>query len=224
MGVGIFLDIILIVILVLNIIIGYKQGLIKVVFNVFAFLIAIIATLILYKPIANLIIENTQFDENIQEIVLQNNIENKNLEETKVENVNTEKNETLIQKYITDAVKSSTEEVKEQAMELIAKNVSIKIINILTALALFIIIRIALILLKFISETLASLPIIKQFNETGGLIYGAVRGLIINLILLSILFMVVSVNGNGNISKSINESYITKYLYVNYSNYLLPFK
>ena len=56
---GIVIDIVVIAILVLNIIIGYKKGLINVVFNILAFFIAIIITFILYKTVSNFIINNT---------------------------------------------------------------------------------------------------------------------------------------------------------------------
>ena len=45
---GIAMDVVLIAILVLNIIIGYKKGLIKVAFNILAFLASIILVLFLH--------------------------------------------------------------------------------------------------------------------------------------------------------------------------------
>ena len=59
---GLLMDIVLVAILVLNIIIGYKKGLINVIFNICAFLLAIVITIILYKPVSNIIIENTTID------------------------------------------------------------------------------------------------------------------------------------------------------------------
>ena len=70
---GIAIDLVLIFIILLNVFIGYKRGLIKVAFSIFAFLIALIATLILVKPISYLIINNTQIDENIKLIIVKNN-------------------------------------------------------------------------------------------------------------------------------------------------------
>ena len=70
---GILIDIILILILVLNIVLGYKRGLINVIFSICAFFIAIILTLILFKPISNLIINNTEIDNKIREVIIHNN-------------------------------------------------------------------------------------------------------------------------------------------------------
>ena len=58
---GIIVDIVVVTILLLNIVIGYKKGLVNVIFNIFAFLIAIIITLIIYKPVSEIIIRNTNF-------------------------------------------------------------------------------------------------------------------------------------------------------------------
>ena len=59
-------DLIVIAILALSIFLGYKQGLIGVIFKIVAFIIAILITLILYKPVASLIIENTTWDDKIE--------------------------------------------------------------------------------------------------------------------------------------------------------------
>ena len=72
-----------------------------------------------------------------------------------------------------------------------------------------------LILLKFLTEIIANLPIIKQFNEIGGLVYGIIKGLIIIYLILTIMFLVISINENGIIANAIEESNITKFLYNN---------
>ena len=62
---GIILDIILVAIIALNIFICYKKGLVKLAVGLIAVAAAIILALILYKPVSNLIIENTEIDENV---------------------------------------------------------------------------------------------------------------------------------------------------------------
>ena len=69
---GILADILIIAILIINIIIGYKKGLVNVIFNIFAFLIAIIITFIAYKPISEIIIKNTSIYDNIKSTIINN--------------------------------------------------------------------------------------------------------------------------------------------------------
>ena len=179
---------------------------INVIFSICAFLVAIIITVLLYKPVSNIIIENTDIKDNIKSMIINNSKENENKEGTDTN---------YIQKYIENTVKEVTEDAKTKATEVIAENIATKGIEILTCIILFILTRIVLVILKFLTETLANIPIVKQCNEIGGLVYGIIKGLIIIYLLLTIIFLVISINGNGLIANAIEESYITKFLYNN---------
>ena len=186
----------------------FQKGLIKVALNIFAFFIAIIATLILFKPISNLVINNTQIDDKIKEAIIITASRNQEQKESN-------ENNGFIQEYIENEIKSKAEEVKNSAIESIAGAISIRVIEILTWIILFIVIRIALILLKFLSETISEIPIIKQFNEIGGIVYGIIKSAVIIIFILTIIFIISSIYGNGKINDAIEESYVTKFLYNN---------
>lgn len=204
---GIILDIIIIAMMALSIFLGYKKGLIKVAVKLCAFLIAIIVTLVFYKPISNLIIENTELDEKIQNVIIENGT--KKIEESAEE----EKNNFLdnMQQYIDNTVTQTQNEIVENA----SKEISIKLINALVMVGLFIGTRLALILLVFISDLITNLPIIKQFNEIGGTIYGAIRGLVLIYVILAIAYLIISMSANSNMLSTINNSIITKFMYEN---------
>lgn len=207
---GILMDLFLIAILILNVMIGYKKGLINVIFNICAFLIAIILTLFLYKPVANIIINNTNLDDKIEKVIIKNNSDDENTDAQE-----NDENTTNLQQYIETKLEDTANEAKAQATEIVANTISNKAIEIITAILLFIIIRIIVIVLKFLMEGIANLPIIKQFNKTGGILYGIIKSIIIIYLLLTIMYIVVSINGSGLISDAINSSYITKFLYEN---------
>ncbi len=204
---GLIIDIVIIAILALCIIMGYKKGLINVIFNIFAFLLAIIITLVLYKPVSNIIIKNTDIQEKIETAIIENTKGEENKEEEKAENG--------IQKYIENTMQNAEEDAKSKAIEVVAKNVSTKCIEIITALILFVITRIILVVLKFLTETLANLPIVKQCNEIGGLLYGIIKGLLIIYVILTIMFFIISLKPEGMTANLIETSYITKFLYNN---------
>lgn len=208
---GILLDLILVAIVLLNVIIGYKKGLVNVVFNIFAFLIAIIVTLLLFKPISNIVIGNTKIDDKIKETIIVNMSGNEN--EDKIETETKENN--VLQTYIESKIKEKAESAKTEALDVIAQSISVRATEILTAILLFIALRVVLIILKFLTEFLEELPIIKQFNKAGGLLYGVLKATIIILLLSTVLYLVASVKPDGIISSSIKESYITKFLYQN---------
>ena len=203
---GILLDIIIIAILLISVVLGYKKGLINVAFNLCAFIIALIITLVLYRPITNFVIDNTEFDEKIESVIIEKGITNG--EE------NTTEDGTL-NKYIEEYVMKSVDNTKNEIVKSTATIIAEKIIGIVVMIALFIVIRILLIFAKAIINGIANLPIIKQFNELGGLLYGILRGIVIVYGILTIMFIVISMNNNGVLANSIDTSIISKILYEN---------
>jgi uncharacterized membrane protein required for colicin V production len=201
---GILIDVILVAIIALNVFMGYKKGLVNAVFSICAFLIAIVLTLILYKPVSNIIINNTEIVPKIESVIINNN-SSEEIEDSSNEN------ETGLQLYVNNIAGNA----KEHSMEIVAETVAKKAVEVITAIVLFIIIRILVILLKFLTESIASLPIIRQFNHAGGLLYGILKALVIIYVILTILFLVVSINGEGIIANAIDSSFITKFLYEN---------
>lgn len=210
--IGIILDIILIAIIALNIFIGYKKGLVKLAVGLIAVLASIIIAMLLYKPVSNVIIENTEIDENIKSTIISNFTKDT---ESEVEDTSTEKTDDgfmkYIEKYVDDTVNKTKNEIVIEASEVI----SVKVINVCAFIGIFIIARLLMILLTFIADIIMSLPILKQFNEIGGILYGAVKALLIIYIILAIMFFIVYITGNSAISDAITSSYITKLFYNN---------
>lgn len=185
---GIVLDLIIVLLLVINIIIGYKKGLVEVVFNICAFIIALVVALILYKPVSNIVVKNTNIYGKIRETIVNNNIEEE---------------------------QSIVKDVQNKTKEQLADVISIKAVNIIVAIVLFIIARIAVILLKTVLIGIAEIPIIKQFNQIGGIGYGILKGFLLIYILVTLLFFVNAIVGNNKVSAIVEESFITKVLYEN---------
>ena len=205
---GIVLDIILIALIGLSIFLGYRKGLIKVAVKLFAFVIAVVVTLVLYKPVSSLIIEKTGLDEKIENVIIEKGTQE--IQENKGK-VKEEGFLAYMQEYVGDTVAETQNEVVTN----VAKVVSIKAINIIAIIGIFIITRVALILLTLISDIITKLPIIKQFNKLGGTIYGGLRGLIVVYFILAIAFLIVSATGNNTILTLIDSSIITKFMYTN---------
>ncbi len=202
---GIFLDIIVLVILALSIFLGYKKGLINVIFNLCAFVIAIVVTWILYTPVSNLVIENTQLDENIKNTIIEKGVTSEEGEITE--------EETGIGKFVKEYVSKTSNNAKNEVVKNSANIIAEKTVAIIVAIALFIVVRIALFLLKFIANGLAELPIVKQFNEAGGILYGTIRGVFVIYVLFAICFIVMSVNNIEAVSNTIESSVISEFIY-----------
>lgn len=205
---GIIFDIILIAIIILNIFICYKKGLVKLAVGLIAVFASIILALILYKPVSNFVIEKTEIDDKIKDTIIENFTNTSKESETENQDEGFMK---YIEKYVDDAVNKTRNEIVIEASDTIA----IKVINICVILAIFIIARLVLILLTFIADLITELPILKQFNKAGGIIYGIIKSLLVIYAILAILFLIIYISGNTTISEAISNSYITKIFYDN---------
>lgn len=153
-------DIIILGIMALCILLGYVRGLINVAVRILGFIIAIVVALILYIPISNYVINNTNLVTNIQEVVKSK----VNKEDNKVEedDENSDSNFAVeIEKYVNNSV----EEVKNNSIEFLSKEIAIAIVRGGTWIALFVLVRIIMIFVKILAKVIEKIPVIKQFNK-----------------------------------------------------------
>ena len=100
----------------------------------------------LYKTVGNIVINNTQIDENIE-----NTISSK----IKIEDLE-EKYEILPENLV---------EAGETTINDLARSLTEKIIYIVSFIVLFIALKIALIFVKFLAGIITKIPVIKQFDK-----------------------------------------------------------
>lgn len=191
---GIVIDLIVVVFVLLCVFYGYKKGLVKVGIKMLSFLIAIIITFILYRPISMMVINYTNIDESIQNMVVEKIGAKDEASEEKIE-------------------QNIIENTKSNIVTEIAKPLSYNIIYAVVMIILFIISKIIVFFISSLTDVLTNLPIIKQFNEAGGILYGVIISFSIIYLILLILSFIISYNTNNQIYKLINETYITKLMY-----------
>ena len=68
---GIIIDLILVIIVALSAFLGYKKGIVELGAKLFAGIIAIILTVMLFRPVSNFIINNTQIDEKLTNTIVE---------------------------------------------------------------------------------------------------------------------------------------------------------
>ena len=193
---GILFDLGILLIIFISTIIGYKVGFIKVAFRLLSFILALVIALVLYKPISNLIIDHTSIPHKI---------------------------ETQISSRLSSEDKSSTDNivsnyynnVKNYSTNVMAHNISITIVNISSVLLVFIITRFLLFFLKFSTDLIAKLPLIKQFNHIGGFIYGLIAGFFIVYFIFTVITLLAPLIDLSKILNLINSSIIGNIMYNN---------
>lgn len=147
----IIIDLILVAIIALFTFLGYRQGLVKAAIKILSFFIAIIIAFILYKPVSNLIVNNTSIDDNIKNTIIE-----KITPEGVEQNEEVEIEDGFVNKMIGEA---------NNTIEEVANAFSIKIIDICVLLLLYIILKIALRFVSALADLITKLPIIKQVNK-----------------------------------------------------------
>lgn len=140
------LDLIIVLVILLFTVLGYAKGLVKTAIDILSFFIALIVSIMLYKTVGNIIINNTQFDESIEKTI-SSKITVDNLEE----------------KY--EILPEGVLETGEATINGLAKSLSKKIIYIVSFIILFIILKIVLLFTKLLAGIITKIPVIKQADK-----------------------------------------------------------
>lgn len=121
----------------------------------------------------------------------------------------------IINNYIGKTISEAANTAKDSIVETVATNLSVTAIKIITLVLLFILIRIALVCIKFITNIISKLPIISGINKIGGIVYGVIEGLFIIYLILAITMAISTMTGNTEILIYINQSNIGKIMFNN---------
>lgn len=197
-------DLIIIAIILLFTFLGYKRGLIKVAIKLCTFIIALVISIMLYKPISNSIIINTGIDESIEETIISNILPEGIAEDEVVD--------------LPNDLPSIIVKNGENTIKGIANSISTTLIETACLLVIFIGIKIVLKFVTFIADLIAKLPILNQFNKLGGTIYGILEGLLIVFVGFAIISLIAPLI-DTSILTAINGSTLGAFLYNN--NFLL---
>lgn len=187
---GIVVDFIIVAIILLSTFLAYRKGLITLAIQLVAVVIAVILTLLLYKPVSNVIINGTGIDETIQNAIL---------EEANDIMTNEEKGANQV-----------VETIQNNMLPETARAISINIIEGTVILVLYIVIRIALKFVTAIANLVSKLPVLNQLNQLGGIIYGILRGVLIVYVILLLVNLSGEIEPQNQVYTAVEESYIGK--------------
>lgn len=199
-------DLIIIAIILLFTFLGYKRGLIKLAIKLCTFIIAVIIAVMFYKPIADSIIINTEIDESIQGTIISNILPEGVSENEEID--------------LSNNLPSIIIENSENTVNSIATSISTTLIETVCLLVIFVFVKIVLKFVTFLADLIAKLPILKQFNELGGTIYGILEGLLIVFVVFAVISLIAPLI-DTSILEAINGSTLGAFLYNN--NILLKF-
>ena len=96
----------------------------------------------------------------------------------------------------------------------IAHQLTTKLIRVLVFIVIFIAVKLILVIVSLLTDVITKIPVIKQFNKLGGTIYGLIKGVLLVLMVLAIVF-VISPMIDVSIIEKINDAPLTGFMYNN---------
>ena len=104
---------------------------------------------------------------------------------------------------------------EDEAIEKVANDITEQVINVISFLGIFVIVRAALLLVKLVSKIINKLPILKQVNDLGGAICGFIEGAILVYTIFAVISIAAPTLKDTTIIKQINDSALGKQMYTN---------
>lgn len=215
---GIFVDLIIVLIVGLCIFNGYRKGLARCILKLVTSIIALFIAILLFRPFVNFVVTNTIIDENIQ--LSLEKVMNNGIEERKDEN-NTElvKEDSGIPKpiveYLNNNFKNAAKQKQEEAVISVARGAAILIVEIACFILIYVVVKIILKILIILIDIVSKLPIIRQFNEVGGFLYGIVEGVVIILLIMTGVTIITPLTGAYEVATIILQSHLGAFFYNN---------
>ena len=208
------LDVIIIVVLVLFMYIGYRRGLIKTVFSLGSFVLAILLASYLYPIVAEWI-RTTPVFTGLKEYI----IRTMGLEEV----VQAHAEEVIGSLPLPDLLyRSLLQHNTPNVFELLNVNTIEEYIagffagmaiNIVAMVLVFIVVRLILGFLAGVLDIVARLPVIKQFNRGGGLLLGLGQGMILIWLGLALMNLFFLDPTTPELARLLDESLIAGMIY-----------
>ena len=204
---GIVVDLIIVAVMLLFIFLGYKKGLTGSLIKLLSFVIAIVLAVILYKPVGNVVIENTTIDDNIRTSLN----ETFGVQENKQEEKNEENVPSSIMNNINKEIENATDEVKTNVIDETTKTV----VYVESAIVIFLAVKVVLLIVSLFTSQITKLPIIRQVDKIGGLAYGAIEGIVIVYAILAVISLTSVIWANNAVVMAIGKSTLGEMLYNN---------
>ncbi|WP_303864025.1 CvpA family protein [Alkalibaculum bacchi] len=204
-----WLDLLIVFVFVFSILSGIRKGLIFSLAALFSFVISFMTANAYYERLGEFLISNTKILEEIKSLIpigIQNSINNG----ASIENL-----PNGAHSYITQLFTGGDLPFMDEFLNAIAKG----IVHIISFLLIFFIIRIILSIFVRGINSVFKLPILNFFNKIGGGVIGLIRGIVSNIVIVSILYTIAMLGIKGDLVNEINNSILASYFYIGYLFY-----
>lgn len=204
-----WLLIIVVAIIVLNAFIGRKVGLVKIIFSLFSFIIALILTAWISPSINGMLKNNETFYEKasqkVEDMLFRDQAETTN-DEDLIEGL-------PLPKSIKESLQENKEKQVANIKSYIISHVTDIVINALAFVLTFVVVFVGLWVLSIALNIISKLPILNQLNKIAGFFVGGLQGVLIVWIIFILITIFAGTELGGVAYKQVEESTILSYLY-----------
>jgi len=216
--------IVVLAILVLGAVIGWKKGFVDMLFGAVSMTIALILAIIIGPKISEFVQSNTGIMDKLTVKVSQTlNLEELAVEipepDVFIENLNLP---AVIKDKITSAefeeklnLDKMAEDASEKMAEVVANFLAKTIITALCFVIVFIVALILLFVLNKILDLVAKLPLLKQANQLAGLALGAFQAVLVVWLFFAVVTVISGTEFGQSMFEYINSSKLLSFLYAN---------
>ncbi|MBE5936341.1 MAG: hypothetical protein E7262_11280 [Lachnospiraceae bacterium] len=214
-----WLTIIVVVLFITNIYTAHKKGFIKTLFDTAIIVVAVLLTTVFAPFIAGQISNNEEIYDAVSTQVQMFVKENKyvNDDEEQEQFIDEMTLPGGIKDYLKkhNTVKVYEENNIESFSEYIVFGLTTIVINILSYIIIFIVIRIGIMVITYVVDLISKLPIIEEFDGMGGVLIGAVKGVIEIWILLLVITLIANTKLGISAMECISGNFLLEMLYNN---------
>lgn len=209
-------------------IVGLVNGFIFSIYKIVSFFLSIIISIKFYPVLAGFLMKTPLYT-GIQESILKNLLLQRSQgAEGEVKKaaadsiINTLKLPGFLKNTLIHQIPDPSKLIDvHKVMEMVSGKLAGFVIDIISLVLLYIIVRIALVFVKVILKGIAKLPVFKQMDKLGGFALGAVEGLLTIYILCAIIMLFRAMPQFKSILEGLDQSLIANFFYQH--NFIVEF-
>ena len=222
-----FLDVILLTVITVIVWISMKKGFLKASYHALATIITILLVFAFQMPFQEYL-EQSSLGDLVQEKVslsvrtsMEENPEVKNAQsdESGLEAAaNALPLPDFLHKFLNQMIRQQSENfetLKISVADSLTDMVSSVILQLVSIVLLFLLVRLGLYLLFLLLQSMAKLPVLRFFNKALEIVMGAVNALLAVYLVCALVMLLTPVKSAEHLNEVINQTYLVKYFYQN---------
>ena len=210
-----WVDIFIVLSILIFAIIGAYKGILNEFLSIAVLLLSFFSAKLLSKPVSNWLILNTNLRDNIAETITPNTSFVTSSVPSWMESMHLYKTPKSIIDFLQNLWEQGAQSTGS-ALNTFTNQSSNILLNFFTFVVILLVVYIVLNLLSEVINLMGKLPVINVFNTFGGILFAVGKAVLLNMVVISVLFVIALYFGNDLIATALNNSLFASYFYIGY--------